>query len=285
MTTATSALIDSHCHLHFPPLGDDIPALLAAMREHGVHSALAVATDRSEMETVRQLAAAHPQHIHAACGIHPTTDDTIDLAALIHACAPQTVIAVGETGLDHFHQPINRERQRANFTTHIEAARRLCKPLIIHTRESLTATLDILKAERADDIGGVMHCYTGDKESARRALDLNFYLSFSGIISFKNAAALREVAAWVPADRYLVETDSPYLAPVPYRGKTNTPGYVRHVARAVAAARGETETVVAIETTANFQRLFNIRERPAAREREAHPPESAHGPNRQPSPK
>ena len=164
--------------------------------------------------------------------------------------------ASGETGLDYYWHKDAPEWQRARFRTHIRAARRCAKPLIIHTRDSAADTLRLMQEEGAGEAGGVMHCFTETLEVAKGALDLGFYISFSGIVSFKTAASLREVARYVPADRLLVETDAPYLAPVPFRGKTNQPAYVRHVAEAVAAARGETLEAVAEVTTRNFFRLF-----------------------------
>ena len=256
MNTNSCALIDSHCHPHFPPLGDDIAAVLEDMRTHHVAAALAVATCADEVATVKSLAANHPGVFYAACGVHPTTDEDADAKTLAQWCDDDIVLAVGETGLDFFRREVDEERQRRRFSAHIEAARRIGKPLIIHTRDSIDATLEMLEQENAADIGGVLHCFTGDARQMRRALAINFYVSFSGIVSFKNAGDLRDVLKQTPPQYYLVETDSPYLAPTPHRGKTNTPGFVRHVAAAAAQARNCSEEQVAAETTGNFNRLF-----------------------------
>ena len=261
MLTDACALIDSHCHPHFPPLGEDIAGVVAAMREHGVVHALAVATCLAEVNTVKRLVTKYGDFFSTACGVHPTTDknERVSVDDLVRLCVDESVLAIGETGLDFFRDEVPEAVQRERFAVHIAAARELHKPLIIHTRDSLDSVLDMLRAEKADEVGGVLHCYTGDVDGARRGLDVNFMVSFSGIASFKKAEQLREVARYIPASRYLIETDAPYLAPTPYRGKTNTPGYVRFVAAAVAAARGYSEAQVAAETTANFRQLFNVR--------------------------
>lgn len=249
-------LVDSHCHPHFPPLGEDADKVVETMRAHGVFRALAIATTLGEAATVSRLAAAYPGVFYAACGIHPTTDEDADAATLTQLCADKSVLAVGETGLDFFRDGVPAATQRRRFAAHIAAAVALNKPLVIHTRDSLDATLDMLRSEDAGRAGGVLHCYTGDMDGVRRALDINFMVSFSGIVAFKNAHTLREVARFVPSAHYLVETDAPYLAPPPHRGKINQPGYVRYVAAAVAQARNCPETQIAAETTANFNRLF-----------------------------
>lgn len=263
MPTATCALIDSHCHPHFPPLGEDIPALREGMRTHGVTAALAVATAEAEFATVLQLAHTYPGEFYAACGVHPNTDAEISTATLVAACSDEAVLAVGETGLDYYRNGedggIAAAVQRRRFITHIEAARQVGKPLIIHTRDSLDDTLEVLAAHGGAEIGGVFHCYSGDVEGVRRIMDMNFHISFTGIVAFKNAEAVRAAAAYAPAERVMVETDSPYLAPPPYRGKPNTPGYVRYVARALAAARGVEEETLAAQSTANFINLFRPR--------------------------
>ena len=255
MPIGDCALVDSHCHPHFPQFSGNIAAVRAGMREHNVAAALAIATTSAEFSTVKQLAADYPSEFYAACGIHPNNSEDISAEALQAACADETVIAVGETGLDYHHEG-DRDSQRHRFVLHIEAARALGKPLIIHTRNSLDDTLAVLAGCDVGEIGGVFHCYAGDVDGARRILDLGFCLSFTGIVSFKNAAAVRAAAAYVPSDRYMVETDAPYLAPVPHRGKCNTPGYVRYVAQAMAAARNSDEAQVARESSATFVRLF-----------------------------
>ena len=256
MSTKSCALVDSHCHPHFAPLGENLPAVLAAMEQNGVGRALAVATERAEIPAVVELTERHAGVFYAACGIHPTTDEEASEGEIVEFCAPAGVLAVGETGLDFYRDEVGEEAQRRRFAAHIAAAKRLRKPLVIHTRDSLPQTLDMLAAEGAGEVGGVLHCFGGGIDEARRALDLNFYLSFTGIVSFKSAGAMRETAAFVPANRYMAETDAPYLAPVPHRGKTNTPAFVLHVAEALAAARKSPLRQVAEETTQNFERLF-----------------------------
>ncbi len=251
-------LVDSHCHPHFPPLGEDPAAVVADMSAMGVQAALAVATSAKEAPAILALTEKYPNRFFAACGIHPLSDDdkNDDEETIMRLCAAQKVLAVGETGLDFFRGGGNETAQRRRFAAHIAAARRLQKPLIIHTRDSMAATLDMLKAENAKEVGGVLHCYTGDTDGVRAALDINFIVSFTGIISFKKSDNMREVAKLVPADGYMVETDAPYLAPVPQRGKTNTPAYVRHVAEALAVARKTSLEQIAHETTQTFNRLF-----------------------------
>lgn len=263
MPTADCALIDSHCHPHFPQFAGDIAGIRAAMREHEVAAALAVATTRAEFDAVLSLATDYPGEFYAALGVHPNNNEAISSDELVAACAAAQVLAVGETGLDYFREGgseggegSSREAQRERFIAHIEAARQVQKPLIIHTRDSLEDTLDVLAAHGGMDIGGVFHCYAGGVEGVRRILDLGFHVSFTGIVAFKNADEVRAAAAFAPADRIMVETDAPYLAPPPHRGKTNTPGYVRYVARALAAARGVEEAQVVADSTAVFMRLF-----------------------------
>lgn len=253
---ADSVLIDSHCHPHFPPLGADPAAVVAEMDAQQVAAALAVATTQQEWTTVCQLAAHYPARFFAALGIHPTTDEPLDEDALHTAAQNPAVLAIGETGLDFYRNTVDEAQQRRQFAAHIRVARAVKKPLIIHTRDSLDAVLDVLQKENAQDIGGVLHCWTGDAQGVAAAVAINFCVSFTGIVSFKNAEVLRAVVRTTPADAYMVETDAPYLAPVPQRGKTNTPGYVRYVAQAVAAARNTTTAQVAAETTATFHRLF-----------------------------
>ncbi len=250
-------LVDSHCHLDFPDLINQEEAMLAAMAENGVTHALCVAVKLETLPGVLGVAERHP-HIYASVGVHPDNAECEepDEARLLELAAHPKVVAIGETGLDYYWHKDAPEWQRARFRTHIRAAKRCAKPLIIHTRDSAVDTLRVMAEEEAGAAGGVMHCFTESLEVARASLELGFYISLSGIVSFKNAASLREVARYVPADRLLVETDSPYLAPVPFRGKTNQPAYVRHVAQAVADARGETLAHIAEITTTNFFRLF-----------------------------
>ncbi len=250
-------LVDSHCHLDFPDLIENESAILERMAENGVTHALCVSVKLETLPAVIGLAERHV-NLFASVGVHPDNADCDepDEAKLLELAAHPKVIAIGETGLDYYWHKDAPEWQRTRFRTHIHAARRCAKPLIIHTRDSAVDTIRLMREERASEAGGVMHCFTETREVAEQALDLGFYISFSGIVSFKNAEALRDVARFVPADRLLVETDSPYLAPMPFRGKTNQPAYVRHVAQAVADARGESLAAVAEATTRNFFRLF-----------------------------
>ncbi|KAB2970657.1 TatD family hydrolase [Zoogloea sp.] len=250
-------LVDSHCHLDFPDLIADEDAMLANMAEKGVTHALCVSVKLETLAGVIGLAERHA-NLFASVGVHPDNAEVEepDEARLLELAAHPKVIAIGETGLDYYWHKDAPEWQRERFRTHIRAARRCNKPLIIHTRDSAADTLRLMKEEGADQPGGVMHCFTESREVAEQALDLGFYISFSGIVSFKNAEALRDVARFVPLDRLLVETDAPYLAPMPFRGKTNQPAYVRHVAEAVANARGANLPTIAEATTNNFFRLF-----------------------------
>ena len=249
--------VDSHCHLDFPGLIEHEAEHLAHMADKGVSHALCVSVKLETLPAVIGLAERHA-NLFASVGVHPDNADCEepDEARLVALAAHPKVVAIGETGLDYYWHKDAPEWQRARFRTHIRAARTCAKPLIVHTRNAAADTLRLMREEGADVAGGVMHCFTESLEVAREALDLGFYISFSGIVSFKNAEDLRVVARMVPADRLLVETDAPYLAPVPFRGKTNQPAYVRHVAEAVAAARGESLDAVADATTRNFFRLF-----------------------------
>lgn len=250
-------LVDSHCHLDFPDLIADEAGALQRMADNGVTHALCVAVKLETLPGVLGLAERHA-NLFASVGVHPDNADCDepDEARLLSLAAHPKVVAIGETGLDYYWHKDAPEWQRARFRTHIRAARRCGKPLIIHTRDAAADTLRLMREESADEVGGVMHCFTETREVAAQALELGFYISFSGIVSFKTAESLREVARFVPSDRLLVETDAPYLAPVPFRGKINQPAYVRHVAEAVATARGETLQAVADATTRNFFQLF-----------------------------
>lgn len=250
-------LVDSHCHLDFPDLIENEADVLERMAENGVTHALCVSVKLETLPAVIGLAERHG-NLFASVGVHPDNADCEepDEARLLALAAHPKVVAIGETGLDYYWHKDAPEWQRARFRTHIRAARRCAKPLIIHTRNSAADTLRLMREEGADQAGGVMHCFTETREVAAGALDLGFHISFSGIVSFKNAEALRDVARFVPSDRLLVETDAPYLAPMPFRGKTNQPAYVRHVAQAVADARGESLASVAEATSRNFFRLF-----------------------------
>ena len=250
-------LVDSHCHLDFPDLIADEAGALQRMADNGVTHALCVAVKLETLPGVLGLAERHA-NLFASVGVHPDNADCDepDEARLLSLAAHPKVVAIGETGLDYYWHKDAPEWQRARFRTHIRAARRCGKPLIIHTRDAAADTLRLMREESAGEVGGVMHCFTETREVAAQALELGFYISFSGIVSFKTAESLREVARFVPSERLLVETDAPYLAPVPFRGKINQPAYVRHVAEAVATARGETLQAVADATTRNFFQLF-----------------------------
>jgi len=221
---------------------------------------LCVSINLRDYPAMRQLVDAYPD-ISVSVGIHPNEQGEPETGAaeLAEFAADPRIVAVGETGLDyHYHSPDRSEWQRERFRAHIRAARAVGKPLIVHTREARADTLRILKEENAADVGGVMHCFTEDWETARQALDLGFHISFSGIITFRNAELLREVARKVPEDRYLIETDSPYLAPIPHRGKPNYPAYVRHVAECLALVRQVSEQRIAEQSTRNFFELFRL---------------------------
>ena len=261
--------IDSHCHLTFPELNERIDEVLAAMKASQVEQALCICTTMEEFDQVQALAQSHP-HLWASVGVHPDNEGVHEpsVQELVVGAARPKVIAIGETGLDYYQMDERKggrsitdlEWQRTRFRTHIRAARQVHLPLVIHTRQASDDTLAILREEGecgdGSSAGGVFHCFTETREVARAALDLGFYISFSGIVTFKSAVELQEVARWVPADRLLIETDSPYLAPVPYRGKTNQPAYVPHVAAKLAELRGCTPQQIGEQTQANFHRLF-----------------------------
>lgn len=252
-------LVDSHCHLDFPELADRLPDILATMRDNDVGAALCVSVTLEDFPRVLALAEAHPQ-LYASVGVHPDYPDLREptVAELVGLAAHPKVVAIGETGLDYFRLTGDLEWQRERFRIHIRAARAAGKPLIIHTRSAAADTLRLMHEEGAEQAGGVMHCFTETWEVAEGALAMGFHISFSGIVTFKNAHQIKDVARRVPLDRLMVETDSPYLAPVPHRGKTNQPGWVRHVAEEVARLRGMDAAAVAAATTTNFSSLFNI---------------------------
>ncbi len=255
--------VDSHCHLSFPELHAQLPAILSDMRAAQVGGALCICTAMEEFERVHALATEHA-NLWASVGVHPDTEGMTepDLETLCAWAQRPRVVAIGETGLDYFRLEgrgiADMEWQRERFRVHIRAGRRLDLPLVIHTRQASADTLAILKDEGGGASRGVFHCFTESMAVARAALDLGFHISFSGILTFKTAAELREVARFVPLDRCLIETDSPYLAPVPHRGKTNTPAWVPHVARQVAELKGLPVEAVAEATRVNFERLFAV---------------------------
>jgi len=256
---------DSHCHLNFPELATSIAAIRDAMAKSRVDRALCICTTLEEFGSVHQLALDY-ENFWASAGVHPDNEGVAEptLEDLLRLGSLPKVVAIGETGLDYYRlgerTVAQMQWQRDRFRLHIQAAQALQKPLVIHTRSASEDTLAMLREEgedgRAGSAGGVFHCFTETAEVARAALDLGFYISFSGILTFKSAQDLRDVAQWVPLDRMLIETDSPYLAPVPHRGKTNNPSYVPFVARQIAALRGLDIEEVAHATSRNFSTLF-----------------------------
>ena len=251
--------IDSHCHLDFPDFAGQHEQLLAAMAANAVTHALLISVNLGDFPRVLSLAQTQP-HWYATVGVHPDYEDvqepTVD--GLVQLASQDKIVGIGETGLDYYRLTGDLEWQRERFRTHIRAARQICKPLIIHTRNAAADTLRIMAEERAHEACGVMHCFTESLEVAQAAIAMGFLISFSGIITFKNAANLREVAASIPLSSMLIETDSPYLAPMPFRGKTNQPAYVKHVAEKIAEVRGISVEEVGAATSANFQRLFGV---------------------------
>lgn len=256
----TAMLVDSHCHLDrvdLAPYGGDFSALMAATRDSGVSHVLCVSIDLESYPQMLDLVEDYPA-VSVSVGVHPNEEDCEEptVEKLVELARHPKNVAIGETGLDYFRSDGDLEWQRQRFRTHVRAAHAAQKPLIIHTRDARDDTIAVLREEHAADCGGVMHCFTETWEMAKAALDLNFYISFSGIVTFKNAADLREVAAKVPMDRLLIETDSPYLAPVPYRGKSNEPRYVIEVAETIADLRGVPREQVIARSHDNFFRLF-----------------------------
>ncbi|AHK79252.1 deoxyribonuclease [Ectothiorhodospira haloalkaliphila] len=255
-------LIDSHCHLdriHLKPFDGDRDRMMQAAAEAGVDHMLCVCIDMNNYAQVKDLAARYEQ-VSCSVGVHPSAREGHEPTEeeLVAMADDPGVVAIGETGLDYHYNEGDLEWQRARFRRHLRAARAAGKPVIIHTRDARRDTLDILKEEGVRDTGGVLHCFTEDWDTAHAGLDMGLYLSFSGIVTFRNAQALRDVARQVPDDRLLVETDAPYLAPMPYRGKTNHPAWVRHVAECLADVRGVPLERLAEQTTANYGRLFGV---------------------------
>lgn len=253
-------LTDSHCHLDRLDLsrfGGSLAGVLDAAAAQGVTRLLSVATDLASWPVLARLTEPYPG-IALSVGVHPSEEETCapTIAELTALGRESRVVAIGETGLDYYYGRDQQRRQQDWFRLHIAAARELGKPLIVHTREAREDTLHILAEEGAAEVGGVLHCFTEDWEMAARALELNFYISFSGIVTFKNARPIQDAAQRLPADRLLIETDAPYLAPIPHRGKPNQPAWVRQVAEFVAQLRGESLEQLAATTTANYLRLF-----------------------------
>ncbi len=258
----TELLVDSHCHLDFADFNGKEDDYLAAMATNNVGWALIAGVTLERLPAVLALVERYP-NLYAAVGVHPDTQDGEEpsLETLIRLADHPKVVAIGETGLDYYRLEGDLEWQRERFRTHIRAARQTGKPLIIHTREASADTLRILEEEEAGQVGGVFHCFTENRTVAEAALRLGFHLSFSGIVTFKNATQIKEVASFVPLERILVETDAPYLAPVPFRGKLNHPALVSHVAAEIASLRHMDINELAIASTDNFFRLFNIKNR------------------------
>ncbi len=251
-------LVDSHCHINFEPLCERMEDVLGNAGKHGVAYMLCVSVNMEDFPAVLSLAREHP-NVFASVGVHPneTSGREPDVEELCALAAAPEIVAIGETGLDYFRSHGGLDWQRDRFRRHIDAARKSEKPLIVHTRDAAADTLQILRDEEAAGVGGVMHCFAEDWHVAKQALDIGFYISFSGIVTFKSAYAIKEVARKAPIDRILVETDCPYLAPVPFRGKTNEPAYVRYTAEHVAELRGMTLEDLAYATTSNFFTLFS----------------------------
>ncbi len=252
-------LIDSHCHLDYFE-SEEVDGIVVAAHEQGVEHIVSVSTNLQNLPLLFDIAAKY-QHIYLTVGVHPSEQITEEptVEQLVTLAQDEKVIGIGETGLDYHYDYVAPATQRQRLATHIQAAKELQKPLVIHTREASKDILDILQAENADQVGGIMHCFTETWEIAKKALDMNFYISFAGIITFKNADSVREVAKKVPIDKILLETDSPYLAPVPYRGKTNQPAYVHYIAMALAELKNMPSNALNQQICANFSKLFNIK--------------------------
>lgn len=253
------SFVDSHCHINFHELAENIGGVLENMQQNDVQSALCVSVNLADFPEVLKLALAHP-NIYASVGVHPDYEAVEEptVPRLVELASHPKVIAIGETGLDYYRLTGDLEWQRERFRNHIRAARECGKPLIVHTRSAAEDTLRVMQEEGAAEAGGVMHCFTENWEVAAAALEMGFYISFSGIVTFKNAVQIKDVARRVPIERMLIETDSPYLAPVPFRGKLNQPAYVKHVAEEIALLRGISVAEVGRQTSANFARLFNL---------------------------
>jgi len=255
-------LIDSHCHLdrlELTPYGGNLDGAIAHAHQRGVELMLCVSINMENFPEVRAIAERYDE-VYASVGVHPNETEGHDpsLDELVELADHPKVIAIGETGLDYFRSEGDLEWQRDRFRRHIAAAKKTGKPLIVHSREAREETMRILEEERADEVGGIMHCFVEDMATAERAMALGFLISFSGIVTFRNAATLQDVARHIPADKLLVETDAPYLAPIPHRGKPNEPAYVRDVAEFVAKLRGVSVELLSEQTTNNFRRLFRL---------------------------
>lgn len=265
-----SMYVDSHCHLNIldlEPYQGDLKLVLEQAKNSGVNHFLCVGITLNDHPDLVAIAERF-ENVFISTGLHPNEnpEKSLNVALLEQNALHPKVIAIGETGLDYYRSQGEMKWQKERFSQHIQCARQHHKPLIIHTRAAKEDTIAIMREEKAHEIGGVMHCFTEDWETAKRALDLNFYISFSGIVTFKNAMELQAVAKKVPLDRILIETDCPYLAPIPHRGKSNVPAYVSHVAEFLAALRGEPLSEIAQMTTKNFFTLFNLEQKDFALE-------------------
>jgi TatD DNase family protein len=253
--------VDSHCHLdrlELDKLGLSLEQVIANAQAQQIEHMLCVCVSLAEFDQMRTQVADFPM-VSVSCGEHPLhQQDTVSTELLLEKCRSKDVVAVGETGLDYFYAPESKLSQQDAFVSHIDVAKALQKPLIIHTRDARADTIALMRSHQADSPGGVLHCFTEDYDTAKAALDLGFYISISGIMTFRNADELRSVVKKLPLDRLLIETDAPYLAPVPFRGKTNQPAYVTAVAQAVAQVKGVSLQQLAHHTTANFYQLFNL---------------------------
>lgn len=252
--------VDSHCHLdrlELEKLGLSLHQVITAAQAQQVQHMLCVCVSLAEFEQMSSLVAEFPM-VSVSCGEHPLhRHDQVDSRLLLQKCSLEHVVAVGETGLDYFYSPDSKLSQQAAFVSHIQVANQVNKPLIIHTRDAREDTLALMRSHNAEQAGGVLHCFTENWEMAKAALDMGFYISISGIMTFRNAVELRDVVKKLPLERLLIETDSPYLAPVPFRGKTNQPAYVTAVAEAIAQVKGISLEQLAQSTTENFYTLFN----------------------------
>jgi len=250
--------VDSHCHLNFPELRKNLPEILTNMQENQVTHALCVSVEMDKFSEINELTKNH-DNLFASVGVHPDYEDIVEptVDELVSIGLKEKVVAIGETGLDYFRLKGDLEWQRSRFRTHIRAANEANLPLIIHTREAREDTIQILKEELMPGTRGVLHCFTETYEMAMQAIELDFFISFSGIVTFKNAKDLKETATKIPLERMLIETDSPYLAPVPFRGKTNDPSKVIHVAEEISRLKDISVEDVAKMTTSNFFDLFS----------------------------
>ena len=259
--TSSHLLVDSHCHIDFPDFSEDLDAVLERAAENGVAYLLCVSVELEKFQRIKALTQVH-EHIFSSIGTHPNSDclqsGEPQVSDLVEGSLERGVVAIGETGLDYFRSKGDLGWQKERFRVHVRAAKKAQLPLIVHSRNAKSDTIAILKDEGADEYGGVMHCFTEDWEMACAALDLGFYISFSGIITFRNSLDLQAVARRVPGERLLVETDAPYLSPVPMRGKRNEPAFVRYTAGFLADLRGESAERLAQQTTENFFRLFTM---------------------------